>query len=75
MHEKDVVGIVTFDLIGLLLTNHIIIFIFYLFIFLRKLFTFTYYLIYFYQQTADYMQYLNTLNGYNLANSNYQFTS
>ena len=75
MHEKDVVGIVTFDLIGLLLTNHIIIFIFYLFIFLRKLFTFTYYLIYFYQQTADYMQYPNTLNGYNLANSNYQFTS
>ena len=25
MHEKDVVGIVTFELIGLLLTNHIII--------------------------------------------------
>ena len=72
MHEKDVVGIVTSDLIGLLLTNHII--FFYLF-FLRKLFTFTYYLIYFYQQTADYMQYPNTLNGYNLANSNYQLTS
>ena len=72
MHEKDVVGIVTFDLIGLLLTNHIIFFIYF---FLRKLFTFTYYLIYFYQQTADYMQYPNTLNGYNLANSNYQLTS
>ena len=27
MHEKDVVGIVTFDLIGLLPTNHIIAFI------------------------------------------------
>ena len=25
MHEKDVVGTLTFDLIGLLLTNHIII--------------------------------------------------
>ena len=40
MHEKDVVGIVTFDLIGLLLTNHIIIFIFYLFIFFKKTFYF-----------------------------------
>ena len=27
MREKDVVGIVTFDLIGLLLTNHIIAYI------------------------------------------------
>ena len=27
MHEKDVVGIVTFDLIGLLPTNHIIAYI------------------------------------------------
>ena len=67
MHKKDVVGIVTFDLIGLLLTNHII--------FLRKLFICTYYLIFFYEQTADYMQYPNTINGYNLAKSNYQFTS
>ena len=75
MHEKDVVGIVTFDLIGLLLTNHIIFLFFIYLFFLRKLFTFTYYLIYFYQQTADYMQYPNTLNGYNLANSNYQLTS
>ena len=40
MHEKDVVGIVTFDLIGLLLTNHIIFFIFYLFIFFKKTFYF-----------------------------------
>ena len=55
-------------------TSHQSHYFFYLF-FLRKLFTFTYYLIYFYQQTADYMQYPNTLNGYNLANSNYQFTS
>ena len=65
MHEKDVVGIVTFDLIGLLLTNHIIFFIFYLFIFLRKFFTFTYYLIYFYQQQQITCNiYPNTLNGY-----------
>ena len=74
MHEKDVVGIVTFDLIGLLLTNHII-FLFFNLFFFRKLFIFTNYLIYFCQQTADYMQYPNTLNGYNLANSNYQFTT
>ena len=44
MHEKDVVGIVTFDLIGLLLTNHIIFFIFYLFIFFNK--TFYFYLLF-----------------------------
>ena len=74
MHEKHVVGIVTFDLIGLLLTNHII-FYFLIYFFKKTFYIFTNYLIYFYQQTADYMQYLNTLNGYNLANSNYQFTS
>ena len=44
IHEKDVVGIVTFDLIGLLLTNHIIFFIFYLFIFFKK--TFYFYLLF-----------------------------
>ena len=41
MHEKDVVFIVIFDLIGLLLTNHIIVFTFlFIFFVLRKLFLF-----------------------------------
>ena len=31
--------------------------------------------LFFNQQTADYTQYTNTLKGYKLANSNYQFTS
>ena len=36
MHEKHVVGIVTFDLIGLLLTNHII--FYFLIYFFKKTF-------------------------------------
>ena len=31
--------------------------------------------LFFYQQTADYIQYTSTLKGYKLANSNYQFTA
>ena len=74
MHEKDVVGIVTFDWICLLLRNNII-FIIMTYLFLRKLLISFIFIFYFFQQTSDYMQYPNTLNGYNLANSNYQFTS
>ena len=73
-HEKDVVGIVTFDLIGLQQSHYFIYVLLLLFFWENLLFSFIF-SFYFYQQTADYMQDPNTLNGYNLANSNYQFTS